>query len=131
MATTPDVLPAPTLSEEERFYIASQWKLVWMRFRRHRLALFSVAVLTVFYLVVLFPEFLAIHDPLKVDSQRVFVGPQRIHFFDGFRPTFPYVKGLKVTRNSGDACGWSTRWTTPSALPDLGSSCGGYEYDQL
>ena len=99
MATRPDVLPAPTLSQEERFYVASQWKLVWMRFRRHRLALFSVAVLTVFYLVVLFPEFMAIHDPLKVDSQRVFVGPQRIHFLDGFRPTFPYVKGLEVTRN--------------------------------
>ena len=55
MATTPEVLPAPTLSEEERFYVASQWRLVWIRFRRHRLALVSVAVIAVFYFVVVFP----------------------------------------------------------------------------
>ena len=102
MATTPEVLPAPSLSEEERFYVASQWKLVWMRFRRHRLALISVAIIAVFYFVVLFPEFLAIHDPLKIDSQRVFVGPQRIHIMDGFRPSRPYVSGLSVTRNPDD-----------------------------
>ena len=95
----PEVVPAPSLSEEERVYVASQWKLIWMRFRRHRLALFSVAVLALFYFVVLFPEFLAIHDPLKVDSKRTFVGPQRVHFLDGYRPTRPYVEGLKVTRN--------------------------------
>lgn len=95
----PAVVPAPSLSEEERVYVASQWKLIWMRFRRHRLALFSVAVLALFYFVVLFPEFLAIHDPLKVDSKRVFVGPQKVHFLDGYRPTRPYVEGLKVTRD--------------------------------
>jgi peptide/nickel transport system permease protein len=99
MATTPEALPAPTLSEEERFYVASQLTLVWMRFRRHRLALVSVAVIAVFYFVVLFPEFLAIHDPIKVDSQRVFVAPQRVHFFDGLRPTFPYMYDLSVARN--------------------------------
>jgi peptide/nickel transport system permease protein len=99
MATTPESLPAPSLSEEERFYVASQWKLVWLRFRRHRLALASVAVIGAFYFVVLFPEFLAIHDPLKVDSQRVFVEPQRVHIFDGLTPSFPYVYDLNVTRN--------------------------------
>ncbi len=100
MASTHEAIPAAQVSTEERIYVASQWKLVWMRFRRHRLALFSVAIITAFYLVVLFPEFLAIHDPLKVDSQRVFVGPQRVHVFDGLKPSLPYVYGLNVTRNS-------------------------------
>ena len=95
-----EALPASSLSEEERIYVASQWKLIWIRFRKHRIALVSVAVLSLFYLVVLFPEFLAIHDPLKVDSKRVFVGPQRVHLFDGFTPTRPYVDGLTVTRNT-------------------------------
>ena len=99
MASTPEVLPAPTLTEEERIYIASQWKLVWMRFRRHRLALISVAVIAVFYIVVLFPEFLAIHDPHKTQPKRVFVPPQRVHFFDGMRPVRPYVYGLNVSRH--------------------------------
>ena len=100
MASTHEAIPAAQVSTEERIYVASQWKLVWMRFRRHRLALFSVVIIAAFYLVVLFPEFLAIHDPLKVDSQRVFVGPQRVHFFDGFKPSLPYVYGVNVTRNS-------------------------------
>ena len=100
MASTHEAIPAAQVSTEERIYVASQWKLVWMRFRRHRLALFSVAIIVAFYLVVLFPEFLAIHDPLKVDSQRVFVGPQRVHLFDGLKPSLPYVYGLNVTRNS-------------------------------
>ena len=100
MASTHEAIPAAQVSTEERIYVASQWKLVWMRFRRHRLALFSVAIIAAFYLVVLFPEFLAIHDPLKVDSQRVFVGPQRVHLFDGLKPSLPYVYGLNVTRNS-------------------------------
>ena len=99
MASTEQAVPAPQISSEERIYVASQWTLVWLRFRRHRLAIFSVVVIAAFYFVVLFPEFLAIHDPLKVDSQRVFVAPQRVHLFDGLMPSMPYVYGLNVTRN--------------------------------
>jgi peptide/nickel transport system permease protein len=34
--------------EQERFYRASQWKLMWMRFRRHRVAGAAGALLLVF-----------------------------------------------------------------------------------
>ena len=98
MATTSEAVPTPTLTEEERIYIASQWKLVWLRFRRHRLALISVGVIALFYFVVLFPEFLAIHDPHTTQSRRVFVPPQRVHLFDGWRPS-PFVYGLNVSRD--------------------------------
>ena len=36
-------------AEQERFYRASQWRLMWMRFRRHRVAVASGALLLVFY----------------------------------------------------------------------------------
>jgi peptide/nickel transport system permease protein len=98
MATAPKAIPAAALSEEERVYVASQWRLIWMRFRRHRLALISTAVIGVFYFVVLFPNFLAIHDPRTTVPTRVFVPPQRVHFFDGIRPG-PYVYGLNVSRD--------------------------------
>ncbi len=98
MASTPEAIPTTTLSEDERIYIASQWKLVWFRFRRHRLALLSVAVIAAFYFVVLFPEFLAIHEPHKTQPRRVFVPPQRVHFFDGLKPA-PFVYGLNVSRH--------------------------------
>ena len=82
------------IKAEEREYIASQWKLVWWRFIRHRVAVIATMLILGFYLVSLFPEFLAIHDPLAQDSLRTFVPPQRVHLFDGLKPTRPYVYGL-------------------------------------
>ena len=104
MAARGDVVPA--ITAEEREYIASQWKLVWWRFIRHRVAVFATMVILGFYLVSLFPEFLAIHDPLAQDSLRTFVPPQRVHLFDGLKPTRPYVYGFirerdPVTRKPG------------------------------
>ncbi len=99
MATTPEALPVPRTSEEERAYIASQWKLVWWRFRRHRVALVATAVILAFYLVAAFPEFLAIHDPREEFATRTFVPPQRVHVFDGWRPARPYVYGLHGERH--------------------------------
>jgi peptide/nickel transport system permease protein len=65
---------------DERVYVASQWKLVWWKFKSHRLALISLAVLLILYLVVLFAPFLAPSDPLKRDSKNIYVPPQRLHF---------------------------------------------------
>ena len=39
------------------------------------------------------------HDPLEQSVSRDLVPPQRIHFFDGIRPTRPYVYGLNRVRN--------------------------------
>ena len=71
MATTPEALPGTVASEAEREYIASQWRLMWWRFRRHKVALVSTVILAAFYVVALFPEFLAIHDPYTESIQRV------------------------------------------------------------
>ena len=95
MATRPEALPAQTPpSTEEREYIASQWKLVWWRFIRHRLAVLATVLILVFYGIALFSEFLAVHDPHETSADRAFLSPQRVHFFDGMRPTRPYVYGL-------------------------------------
>ena len=58
-----DVMPAAELAEEEdRIYVASQWKLMWC-FRKHRLALVSVVVIAIIYTIGLFCEFLATYNP--------------------------------------------------------------------
>ena len=93
MATRAETLPLP--SAEEQVYIASQWRLVWWRFKRHRLALVATATLVLFYLVATFAELIAIHHPLDSFAERAFVPPQRIHF-DGIRP---FVYGLKSGRD--------------------------------
>ncbi len=83
---------------DERIYVASQWKLVWWRFRRHRLGMVGTAIILVLYLVALVPGFLAIHDPIQSNSKRLFLPPQRIHFFDNWKP-LPYVYGIQGTRD--------------------------------
>ena len=98
MAVGPEALPAPSVTTEERAYIASQWRLVWWRFRRHRLAIAASVVILLFYLVALFPEFLAIHEPHLDNSKRSFHPPQRVHIFDGFRPA-PFIYGIQGARN--------------------------------
>lgn len=82
---------------EEEFYRAGQWQLVWWKFKRHRLARVSLAVLAVFYFVAIFAEFLSPHDPLH-RFDRLAHPPTAIRIRDAqgnFRAPFIYgtVKG--------------------------------------
>ena len=82
---------------EERVSVASNWKLVWWRFKKHRLALFSAAVLIFFYIIVLFPDFFAVSDPEATDERLTFVPVQGLHFLggQGFSPWVPAVVGKR------------------------------------
>ena len=100
MATRPQAVPGTVVTETEREYIASQWRLMWWRFRRHKVALVSTVILAAFYLVALFPEFLATHNPYAESTPRVNTPPQRIHFFDGWKPVRPYVYGIRGVRDA-------------------------------
>ena len=95
---TAGAVPA-TVSPDEQQYVASQWKLVWWRFRRHRLAMVAGVVIIIFYLISIFSEFLTIHDPFDSDSKRSYLPPQPVHFFDGWLPTRPYVNGVTSARS--------------------------------
>ena len=99
MAAQTEALPIQRPAEDEQLFIASQWKLIWWRFIRHRIAIISTLIVLAFYLVALFPEFFSIHDPRAEFASHTFIPPQAVHFFDGFVPTLPYVYGLKGERN--------------------------------
>ncbi len=93
--------PAPETSaqrQKKRYYFASQWQLIWWRFRQHKLAMIALPGLSLLYLLAIFCEFVAPYDPLKDFPQYLQAPPQRIHFFsnegDGLRPTWPYVVAL-------------------------------------
>jgi peptide/nickel transport system permease protein len=66
----------------EDFYRAGQWKLVWWKFRRHKLAQLAVVVLTIFYLIVIFAEFVAPHAPLHRYKDYTASPPTRIYVRD-------------------------------------------------
>jgi peptide/nickel transport system permease protein len=84
---------------EERVSVASNWKLVWWRFRKNRLAVASAIVLLMFYAVVLVPDFFSNQDPEATDAALAFIPMQRISFFDktGFNPSVPDVVGKRNT----------------------------------
>jgi peptide/nickel transport system permease protein len=83
---------------EEDVFIATQWTLIWRKFRRHKLALFGTAVVALFYLVAIFCEFIAPQDPLRRNTEYIHVPPQRIHFFGSYG-FWPYVHGLKLEQD--------------------------------
>ena len=41
-------------TQEEAFFRAGQWQLVWWKFRRHKLAQLGMIVLSILYFIVIF-----------------------------------------------------------------------------
>ena len=73
--------PLLTSEAEERVAVATQAQLMWRRFRKHRLAMVGAVIVILFYLVVLFADFLAYANPEASDAQRGLIAPQGIQFF--------------------------------------------------
>jgi peptide/nickel transport system permease protein len=83
---------------EQRIAVATQWQLMWWRFRKHRLAVGGTLVLVAFYVVALFADFFAYADPQESEAQRSLIAPQGIHWLDEGRFS-PHVYALKGTRD--------------------------------
>ena len=83
---------------EERISVATQWQLMWWRFRKHTLAKVGAIVVILFYLVALLAEFLAYSDLSYVEAQRSLLSPHGIQWMDEGRFA-PFVYGLKGTRD--------------------------------
>lgn len=81
------------LSAEERYYLASQWQLMWQKFRHHKLAIIGGSVLVVLYLAAIFADFLAPY-PKDIRFQKFsYHPPTPVHLFDvegKFRGPFVY-----------------------------------------
>lgn len=95
MGRTPETDGA---TSEDRIAVATQRQLIWWRFKKHKLAVLSMVVVALFYLVAIFADFLAYTDPEASDARRGYIPPQSISWFDNgaFKP---YVHGLKGVRD--------------------------------
>ena len=85
--------------EQERYYMAPQWLLIWWKFKRHRLAVFSAIVLAVLYASILVSEFLAPYPLAKRNNQFIFAPPQGIHLFHEGEFIGPFVYGFDFKLN--------------------------------
>ena len=68
--------------EEEKIYVAPYWKLMWWRFRKHKMALVSVAILVLFYAVGIFCELVAPYDPEQYFVKYKLAPPSKIYIRD-------------------------------------------------
>ncbi len=97
---TGEILLPGFKEEGEEIYVASQWRLMWWRFRKHRMAVLSLVVLGLLYFGAAFCEFVATNDPRQVYQNLTYAPPRKIHFVDenGFSWR-PFVYGYKATRD--------------------------------
>ena len=86
-------------AEQERYYMASQWQMMWWKFRRHRLAVISGVILAVFYFSILISEFLAPYQLHSRNAQHIFAPPQGLHLFHEGEFIGPFVYGLSYRLN--------------------------------
>ena len=80
--------------------VASQWQLIWWKFRKHRLAMLAVTVLAVLYGVAGVCEFLSPYGPLTRFPEYLDAPPQRIRLVQaGAGLRTPFVYGIVRSRD--------------------------------
>jgi peptide/nickel transport system permease protein len=75
-AAVPPGAPKPV---DEAFLVAGQWRLFWLSFVKHKLAVASLVIVVTLYLVAAFAEFIAPLDPGAANARFTYAPPQRIH----------------------------------------------------
>jgi peptide/nickel transport system permease protein len=91
--------PGVLTREQERYYFASQWQLIWWRFQKHRLAVVSLWVLVAVYATIPFVEILAPYALRTRHPDHVYHPPQRVRLFHDGRFVGPFVYGTTLTIN--------------------------------
>jgi peptide/nickel transport system permease protein len=98
--TVTTAAPPPRRARLRRPDVATQWQLVWRRFRKHRLALAGVAIIAILVVTSLFAEFLAPYGPSERNPRYVNGPPMlvRVMDADGYHLR-PFVFGRKMSRD--------------------------------
>jgi len=112
--------------EQERFYTASQWQLMWWRFRRHRLAVISAWVLALMYGSILISEWIAPYNLHTRHPDYIHFPPQAIHLFHEGSFIGPFVYGFSFQLNLENLKREYTRDT--DVIHRLRFFCSGDEY---
>ncbi|VAW14105.1 ABC transporter, permease protein 2 (cluster 5, nickel/peptides/opines), partial [hydrothermal vent metagenome] len=85
--------------EQEKFYLASQWTMMWFKFRRHKLAVVSAVFLALSYASILVSEFIAPYGLEYRAKENLHSPPQRIRLFHEGKFVGPFVYPLEGKPN--------------------------------
>lgn len=101
--TIPRIKGTEVINEEKlKYYTATQWQLIWWRFRKHKLALIGAIVLAIFMLFTVFAEFISPMGPATRNSEYIMGPPTKIHFHNsqGNFTLIPHIYQSIKSRNS-------------------------------
>src|SRR5436189_267815 len=96
--STPGLPPGLPFEQDAQVEVASQWQLMWWRFKQHKVAFASAIVVLLIYVVALIPEFLAPYPSDIVNARYLYAPPQPLHLFrtdDGGFRFEPHVVGYR------------------------------------
>ena len=105
MTTTADIGQSSSEEELEKglaaqdkgndIFYASKKRLMWLRFKQHKVALFSAIMIIFFYLVAIFANFVSVQDINTFNAKYKYVPPSDIHWTDkDGNFTRPYIVNL-------------------------------------
>lgn len=113
MATEQKTIPVPesqpipevetVTAQEEKIYVASNWQLMWWKFRKHKAAMISTVIVFLFYFVALFCEIIAPYDPEAKFVKYKSAPPSTIRIRDAegrWRMPFVYKTNRTLDPNS-------------------------------
>ena len=86
---------APVIEKEDRSFYATQWQLIWWKFRKHKLAVISSVLLILLYLSAIFASFVAPYNPVtRFDGQQQ-QPPTALRWFHNGSFYGPHIYGTK------------------------------------
>jgi len=115
--------------EQEKFYLASQWQLMWWKFKRHKVAVAAGIILAIFYLSVVISEMVAPYDLHTRDAKHILAPPQSINLFHEGEFVGPFVYGYTLTKDQVMRQRIYTE--DPTQVQPLRFFCFGDEYEYL
>jgi peptide/nickel transport system permease protein len=80
--------------EQERFYMASQWQMMWWKFKRHHIAVVAGVFLLLIYGTILVSEFLAPYNLHTRNTDHLYAPPQAVQLFHEGELRAPFVYGF-------------------------------------
>jgi peptide/nickel transport system permease protein len=101
VSTAPfDPLSIEAMSKaQSKVHLASQWRLMWWKFKRHRMAVASGAFLALAYISILFCEILAPYNLHSRHVDFIHAPPQPLHLFHEGTFVGPFVYGRQMLLN--------------------------------
>jgi len=79
--------------------MASQWRMMWIRFKRHKVAVWSGALLALIYFSVLISEMIAPYNMHSRNTDHIYAPPQTMRIFHEGKLRAPFTYAFKYTLN--------------------------------